>query len=153
MRFDVSHKGIGFSSPALPSRRRVSAAPECLFNNCLREVLGFPAPGANWGQQLQMCCSSRRSIKERHSNKPAGQSCLWRRESIKAVCLALISCSGRPRTRRCRPPSSAGGGGHGSRCPQNLFLLSLFAVVVLLSLAAEENHTGNQSRDTRSSKV
>lgn len=61
--------------PALPSRRRASAAPECLLNNCLRDAVCFPAPAANRGQQFQMCCSSRRIIKELHSNRPAGQSC------------------------------------------------------------------------------
>lgn len=103
--------------PALPSRRHVSVVPECLFNNGLREVLCFPAPEANWGQQFQMCCSACRIIKELHSNKPAGQS-LEKREHQSRLSgfNLLLRTASRLSAPDGSPTLSSGGsgvGGHG----------------------------------------
>lgn len=105
--------------PALPSRRRASAAPECLLNNCLRDAVCFPAPAANRGQQFQMCCSSRRIIKELHSNRPAGQSCsLEEREHqsrLSGFNLLLRTASRLFAPAGVTRPLSSWGGGGGSR--------------------------------------
>lgn len=127
-----------------------------------------------------MRCSSCGIIKELHSNNPAGQPCLWRRDSIKAVCWALIFSSGRPLalfesdgvTPPVRPLKSSGCmfsshptlffhhlqlfSSPANTPPVNNIFCCVKAVVtwvVFLSPAAEENHACNQSGDERNMKT